>query len=508
MRIRDYINFLVIFFILLLNKNYIIWIINKWRFYSILTLGIILLFYLLTKPWNINKREFPTCSIWHSIKINWSTIKLLFTGIMIRSSVGMFFREQIFNDVNNVELAHQIISSVKRNNVYYFNLINLSYALIVFDYNDLNFIMENSPYIFGVGPLKKQVFSHFMNENVGVSNLVDNWEIKRKFNINILELDKQYNDRQTYHYMLKEIGNINIDQLNTFDKINNICIELTIRIVFGDSDIEGGKHLINELINIMKKGNTFMLKKNVNKDSISKYYALQKKYINSIKINSNKNTLISRSFDWIAKEKKEDIELIDFYQQIPHWMFPIFGGAANTIAKVMILLAAHPHIQAQCINNKELIEYVIIDTLRLYPGVRTQLRKTLKDTHLSNIFVKKDTDIMIINSGIQRNYTIFNNANLFNPNMVKNPVNNNYISYFNSFGKGSQKCPGKNLILPLMVEVIHITLQKHFYSLENKKTLFDYNKTLPDEINFLNMKLNTHSQKRKNLNSNNNCPYF
>ena len=111
---------------------------------------------------------------------------------MIRSKPGMYLREQILNDVSNVKLMHNVANKCKRNNIYYFNFLSLSMSLIVTDINDLKYIFNNSPKLFGVGNLKKKIFSHFMTDNVGVSNLKDDWEYKRIMNEFVLETNIEF----------------------------------------------------------------------------------------------------------------------------------------------------------------------------------------------------------------------------------------------------------------------------------------------------------------------------
>ena len=179
-------------------------------------------------------------------------------------------------------------------------------------------------------------------------------------------------------------------------------------------------------------------------------------------------------------------EKIDLDHQIPHWMFPIFAGATNIICKTLILLANHPEIQLKCRNNPEYIRYTILEVLRLYPAVRTQLRTSLEDVKLSDTLVKKNTEIMIFNS-LQRSHYIFNNANIFNPDNMNLSNMNSYLFYFGSFGVGTQKCPGRDLVMPFLVEALNMILINYEFKPGNKKI---FNKEiLIEEINFLNMNL-------------------
>ena len=44
---------------------------------------------------------------------------------------------------------------------------------------------------------------------------------------------------------------------------------MTIRLIFGETNIDEGKELINQLIKIMKMGNTFFIKSKINQNEIT-----------------------------------------------------------------------------------------------------------------------------------------------------------------------------------------------------------------------------------------------
>jgi len=61
------------------------------------------------------------------------------------------------------------------------------WKLVVTDIEDVRFILDNSPSIFGVGLDKKEVFAFFMKQNVGISTPED-WSHRRALNEYILEV--------------------------------------------------------------------------------------------------------------------------------------------------------------------------------------------------------------------------------------------------------------------------------------------------------------------------------
>lgn len=130
----------------------------------------------------------------------------------------------------------------------------------------------------------------------------------------------------------------------------------------------------------------------------------------------------------------------------------------------------------------------ILETLRLWPTVRSQLRECLKSVTIGGVDVQKGTQLLLSNSVLQRPLQS-STAHRFNPANFSHPEDGGHhphIVSFNAFGGGSQDCPGRDVATLFMTEILYFILQNWTFVSHNKQFL-DLDHVLLD-IDFTNVK--------------------
>jgi len=170
----------------------------------------------------------------------------------------------------------------------------------------------------------------------------------------------------------------------------------TVRLVFGPRFTQDTK-LVGELKRLVTKGNNFKCRQ-VDKRQYTAYYDLQSTYVSQL-CPDTKGSLVQRALVWQQEHTHEDGCLVE---QIPHWIFPITGACTNSLTKTLIRLTSSPIWQDRCRSSKRWCTRSILETLRLWPPVRTQLRTCLKSVTIGGVDVPKGTQILLSNSVLHR----------------------------------------------------------------------------------------------------------
>jgi cytochrome P450 len=376
----------------------------------------------------------------------------------------------LLKDSSGIELYYKL----KQDNEDFTTLYLIDQKInAVTNYKFIKYIIENSPEVFSPGKAKKKFFRTFMKKNVGISKGKE-WESRRKLNDSVLNTDNLHklankfnNDIKTNLNKLK--NSKSIDFKNFFKFAQN----MVAKIIFNKNEIE------SDIFDMFKKSNNFavLLNNNFNVDKTTNdnYFKFLKKYIN----NPEDESLIKLCVDY--SDNKEEI-----LYQIPHFIFPIFGLFAATIPRTLLLLANHPKIFKDLVNeiNKvdntstniskqiydiKLLRNCILETLRLNNPVITMLRTAEKNVSFKNnnktYDFKKGEQFLILTNPILRDKQFFKNPNKFNPYRFNKKIEKNV--HFISFNQGKQRCPGKELSIFLAQSFI-FNFVKQFKFKKNK----------------------------------------
>ena len=396
---------------------------------------------------------------------------------MVRNPTGMKFREWVCRlgvPIMGWDSIMYLITQHHKPNVSVYNLLSRRWDLVVTDIEDVRFILDNSPSTFGVGSDKKAVFSFFMKQNVGIST-PDEWVQRRALNAYALHVLPPTD-------WMTEL--LETSKWDSFQSIERDMSRICMRLVFGPKFTDDTT-LIGELQRLMIKGNNFKLTR-VDEREYTAYYDAQSSYVSQL-CPDNKGSFVQRALVWEQENPDQDGCLVE---QIPHWMFPIAGAGSNSITKTLILLTSSPTWQDRCRSSKVWCTRAILETLRLWPTVRSQLRECMKPVTIGGVDVPKGTQILLSNSVLHRPLQS-STAHRFNPANFLHPekgVFAPHIVSFNAFGNGPQACPGRDVATLFSTEVLYFMLQKWTFLSHNKQFL-DVDHVLLD-INFTNIQFN------------------
>lgn len=344
--------------------------------------------------------------------------------------------------------------------------------IVILDKNLIEFILDNSPRLFGPGIYKQNFFDNFMKNNLGIS-IEPEWNIRRKYNENVLETTKQIHSLNNYVASVLKYYYTTIP-LHNLQEFMNLSQKVTSLIIFGEINTK----IFNIFDGTNNIFNLFNPKIKSQKDN--------KWFVDYVNNNNCQNCLLSYA------KRYYNNDVINLYDQIPHWIFPINGTLSVTLLRTIYLIVTNPNvynklqdtIKAVDINaNVEMImkigylQWIILESLRVNNPVQTLLRNALTDINYNNdIKFKKDDDLIILTGPFVRDEKIFIKPNIFNPDRWQDK---NLFRYILMFGMGPQICPGRNFVMMLM----QILLFYVFKSWNIKSTQIWNNKDLPDMEN-------------------------
>ena len=184
----------------------------------------------------------------------------------------------------------------------------------------IKIILDNSPHIFGVGKLKKQIFQSFMKKNVGVSTGCP-WKKRRYINeyalsTNMLHVYSSKHNQDIKNNLVKW-HNKNIFIYDDFVTLGKL---MASQIVFNTNKI------YNDVFDIFIEANStsaFGDHFNIDKVTYNNYIKILKYYIH----HPVKYSLVKLLVD-ITNDEDEIIH------QIPHFIFPIVGLFVTTIPQI------------------------------------------------------------------------------------------------------------------------------------------------------------------------------
>lgn len=370
-----------------------------------------------------------------------------YINIFILISRGIITPNEFWWTINDLFISkHEITDSLDKYRIgnHEISILGNKFT-IVNNIDEVRHILENSPKIFKRGKIKYNFFKVLMPHNIGIIYETDKWRKLRDINENILG---------TNHIKYDLITNLNnqiisIVNCNTKYSTRNdyVCLgkNITKLIVFGNIDVS------DKIFDLIKTPSFFELIFNSDNND-DNCYAEWKKLLETSKIDN---------ISLVGKLKESynilDEEIID---QIPHWIFPMFGSISITLPRLLLLDSLYENNTDVPIRNK------ILETLRLYNPVITLFRLNSETNKEYLIFVQM----------FLRDPKYFPNPNKYDPTRW-NDKNLEFQMYSLMFSQGPQICPGKNLIL-FILEILFIQVKPLFRS----KKILNIN-DLPDSLN-------------------------
>ena len=308
-------------------------------------------------------------------------------------------------------------------------------------------ILDNSPFIFGVGKLKYQIFSTFMPKNLGVSEGCP-WINRRKLNEEVLDTGLMHEYANFYNKFIQNIV-FNNKIPENFSDFMYFSKKITTKIVFNQEKVNENVFKIFSEANSLK---TFFFK-NYKLDNEQQYLQYLIKNIHEP---------VYPGLVYLSTRYSNNVnELIN---QIPHWIFPIGNLIHTAFPRLLLLLCNHKGVFMKLLNELKYIDnnnareiynctylrYCILEMLRLNNPVVTMFRTLLRNFAFNEKYqFKKGTQFVILTNPILRDGKYFDKPDCYIPERwSKKGMEDSYYAIM--FSQGPQKCPGKDLALFLL----------------------------------------------------------
>ena len=399
-----------------------------------------------------------------NIYVNYMTFFIVVRGIIAPNCFWWRMSELLLKDRSGVNLYNKI--KVKSDGFYKINMFGTDIYLVT-EIKYIKTILDNSPFLFGVGKLKNDMFRSFMKKNVGVS-MGCPWKRRRKLNEQVLDTDQFHRYSNMYNTIIKNEVKRQKNYTN-FDEFVKSAKIITIKIVFNDDKVT------EEVFQMFSEANS--IKTFFNKDFKVKS-KISDKYISYIKdnINNPRDNSLVKLCTLYEKDKEEIL------YQIPHFIFPIGAIFNSNVPRLLLLLCNHPNIFKKLINEikttlnesgdesskiykMKYLRKCVLELLRLNNPVVSTFRTLLHNFQFDKKYTfSKGTQFLILNNPVLREKEFFDNPNKFIPERWTDEMEKSYYSI--SFNHGPQRCPGKELSIYL-IQSFTVNLLIHYNVLDN-----------------------------------------
>ncbi len=393
----------------------------------------------------------------------------LLRGIVYQSRFWWDVCDILGVNKSGIELFN-MIENRTRNSFYRIQVGNKDIN-IVMDLENVRAILDGSPHVFGVGELKYNYFNSFMDKNVGVSNMPE-WTGRRKMNEEVLMTNQIHSVLNNLIKYTKTVvlSNPLPTKPEHFREMSRLITSYT---VFGEK-----ADLPDSFFHIFKEANSLSII-----DGPVKVCPYAKAaFLNVMNQNMNRCTEGHKSLtERAAMLGYNDRE--ELVNQVPHWIFPIFGIVNTFLPKLLCLLCNNPEsfarvaeevkrvyddkeIYASAVNcHTPYMRHCILEAFRLNNPVIALSRTLLEDGYkFSNYHqkFKQGDQFLILTAGFLRNNKYFFSPNQFIPDRWKDDcLENKYSSLM--WSQGPQKCPGKELsIMITKILLIFIIIKLEF----------------------------------------------
>ncbi len=355
-------------------------------------------------------------------------------------------------------------------------------SLLVFDYEGIKHVLDNSPFIYADPDLKRMGMSHFQPNALTISR-GEEWKDRRRFNESVLDSEKEVHaNADLIHKIIRAELAALLDQerrylvLEDFDRLFK---RITLRIIFGKA-AQTETELTERLERMMRESNrVFLLGKSKDFDE---FYQVVRAHL----ANAEPGSLSARC----SHAPSSSVTRVE--NQVTHWMFAMMETLATNTLRAFALIVGHPRVQErvriQLAHNAELspsdigsLRYLrgcLQEAMRLWPTTAMLARLMLTGDRLGGVKVPEGTQVIILNSFLHRDSESQPLADRFSPELWSE-TESNY--HFNHLSNGAQVCAGKNLALFIGTAVLAEFLRKPHYRLV--RPILNIGKPLPQAFN-------------------------
>ena len=385
------------------------------------------------------------------------------SDLLLEDSAGVNLYNKLKEEIGDFPLTYQFNEEI----------------YLVNNVKHIKIILDNSPTIFGVGKLKKQFFSSFMDKNVGVSQGCP-WKRRRNMNEVALDTDKlhQYSDKYN-EYLQEYISKWSDKSELVYSDFLQLGRFMVAKIVFGVDSVP------DDVFNLFSEANSTSVLLDPSFQIDPTIYNNYLQILNQAIDNPQPNSLVQLCLS-VSNDREEILH------QIPHFIFPIVAICISVIPRLLIFIFNHKRIFENIVkeinsvsdsNNIYELSYTrqcILESLRLNNLVVTTFRTLLQDFTFDNKYsFKKGTQFLILNNPVLREKEYFEKPDQFIPERWTPEMEKSY--YAISFNQGPQRCPGKELVISLCQSFLYNFIKiKKFTTVETVEIDKNY---IPQIIN-------------------------
>jgi cytochrome P450 len=396
---------------------------------------------------------------WETIQVNLIVLFTLQRGVISQNCFWWGLND-FLPDSTGVELYKSLKSQGR------FVTLNIlgEHVYLLTDVRDIQELLELSPDPFGPGKIKKNFFSTFIPNNVGIS-MGSDWKYKRDYNDRVLETDKLHQYNQVFGEYIEEV--FTEYRPKTFGDFTEVTRRITSKILFGTYEYNP------ILYKVFKQADSLLSARfNVNtvdSNDLQEY----RDYIRTQLENPKPNTLIS-----LANTHHKLLPTDSVLDQIPHWVFPIAGLFSVHLPRLLVILSNHPdellkvkqEIQEETqFRRSSHVRKCILEMFRLNNAVNSTFRGLTESFTFKNSdeMFEKGTQFAFFNNSILRD--LFDRPNEFVPSRWNAELEESNKALM--FNQHNQRCPGKELVISLLTQGVGTYLRLNKYSIETNTKL-------------------------------------
>jgi cytochrome P450 len=391
---------------------------------------------------------------WETIQVNLIVFFTLQRGVISQNCFWWGL-----NDFLPDATGSQLYQSLKTQGRFVTLNILGEHIYLLTDVRDIQELLELSPDPFGPGKIKKNFFSTFIPNNVGISTGTE-WKTRREYNDKVLETDKLHQYNQAFGEYIEEVFTEHLPK--TFEDFTEATRKITSKILFGTYDYNPIFYKVfkqaDSLLSARFNVNT------VDSTDLEEY----RDYMRTQLEHPKPNTLIS-----LANTHHKLLPTDSVIDQIPHWVFPIAGLFSVHLPRLLVMLSNHPdellkvkqEIREETqFRHDSHVRKCILEMFRLNNAVNSTFRGLTEDFTFKNseeVF-EKGTQFVFFNNSVLRD--LFEDSNRFIPSRWNVELEESNKALM--FNQHNQRCPGKELVISLLTQGVGTYLRLNNYSIE------------------------------------------
>jgi cytochrome P450 len=391
---------------------------------------------------------------WETIQVNLIVFFTLQRGVISQNCFWWGL-----NDFLPDATGSQLYQSLKTQGRFVTLNILGEHIYLLTDVRDIQELLELSPDPFGPGKIKKNFFSTFIPNNVGISTGTE-WKTRREYNDKVLETDKLHQYNQAFGEYIEEVFTEHLPK--TFEDFTEATRKITSKILFGTYDYNPIFYKVfkqaDSLLSARFNVNT------VDSTDLEEY----RDYMRTQLEHPKPNTLIS-----LANTHHKLLPTDSVIDQIPHWVFPIAGLFSVHLPRLLVMLSNHPdellkvkqEIREETqFRHDSHVRKCILEMFRLNNAVNSTFRGLTEDFTFKNseeVF-EKGSQFVFFNNSVLRD--LFEDSNRFIPSRWNVELEESNKALM--FNQHNQRCPGKELVISLLTQGVGTYLRLNNYSIE------------------------------------------